>query len=678
MRTLALALVLCAVPARPQGAVPPPAALPLPACALERAPGLADQSTWGLEPAHGARAGAARWLIGDGRLLAACGGGLLGAPELRALDGSPAHRLRGTLCAAGRPVLLQHRLRRARPGSVLVGSDTGACGLAVHWTGFVHDGAWQAVLEVANHGAAARERTALALALGDVRIGLPCGDLPPGGRWTAAVRARGRPAAVARADVDDVLAALVRHLHEEPRPHLRLDADAPALPDFARDATAALLACHARGIGPVDAAAGTFAPRAATGPLLVYLRCGRYELARELLRSEHAMVRAAGRVDASVPVAELRRAGLPPAPPAGWDGVAVGDVETACWIVLHHYWYLRAARETATIRAHWPLLEACVEGPSRAAAGPRDGAPFATAVLFLHAVAALGGLHDLLAVLDGDAGGAPRPGARTATAARWRQRALGLLADLEQRYWQPAAGCFAPWPLAGGTGAGGAATGPAAAANLLPCWIGMLATTGDKTLRNAHTALAVLGRGGDRVADRAGAGATSPFAQALGLAALAQFEGAEREAALARLLAMASPAATFERPGGGLDLLATGAAVDAALFAVTGHRVANGPGVDERWLRCRPALPPGCRRFACRGMRQDGHELDLWVDRLEGSADGPARTRFALVLRSRPEGGAPLAVVHSEGQQFQARLEPDRAMTGTPAVSPGARLLGPR
>src|SRR5262249_27070729 len=116
----------------------------------------------------------------------------------------------------------------------------------------------------------------------------------------------------------------------------------------------------------------------------------------------------------------------------------------------------------------------------------------------------------------------------------------------------------------------------------------------------------------------------------------------------------------------------SGAAVDAALYAVTGQRLATGPDLDQDWLRLKPALPAGTSCIACRGLAQDGCLTDLWVDRVEGPG-----TRFAIVLRAG-RGDARTVVVQCEGVQFQARLAPGEALQQTVPVAAGELLLAPR
>ncbi|MEC7584841.1 MAG: hypothetical protein VYE77_11030, partial [Planctomycetota bacterium] len=311
-----------------------------------------------------------------------------------------------------------------------------------------------------------------------------------------------------------------------------------------------------------------------------------------------------------------------------------------------------------------PLLEACVKRLPRSeeilVAGS-EGQEFAASALFLHAVACVGGMLDELDRIEDPTAWAAGPPANPPGAA-FAGKSLELLAALEQRFWLADEQRFAPG-LSGET----AAPMPTTAAGLLPCWVGMLSTTGNKTLDHLRTTLGRLGRDGNRVVVATTTDRTTAQSQAMALVALTQTEGRERAAALGRLLQMATPAATFADRDGDVDLFATGAAVDAVLFGTTGHRTATGPSIDVGWFRCKPMLPPGARRFACRGIPHDGLSFDLWIDQVQGpltaaeraaptpvpaahsrNPDTPReRSRFVVALGSRPPGDhAILTVVH--------------------------------
>ena len=124
---------------------------------------------------------------------------------------------------------------------------------------------------------------------------------------------------------------------------------------------------------------------------------------------------------------------------------------------------------------------------------------------------------------------------------------------------------------------------------------------------------------GDRCLDHLDTTTTSPIAQIYTVSALTQFAARERRNSLQRLLTMAGPAASFEVRRQ-LDHNTTGWAIDTALYALTGHRIAIGPGIDEEWLRLSPCLPVSPGRLAVCGLTQDGCRTDLWLD---GGTDAP-------------------------------------------------------
>jgi hypothetical protein len=474
-----------------------------------------------------------------------------------------------------------------------------------------------------------------------------------------------------------------------------IECDGPGVETFIAKAIAALERHHAAGIGPVQD--GMFRLRDATGPLLAWLRLQRYELAREILVTERRCALRPGGIKAEFPVADIGGpAERDAAGPADWSGLLVPPGDLAAWIVIHHGWYLRASQDVATVRSHWPFLEACLrrlprreailipgEGtepwmPEPGSADPQTWS-FANAALFQLAVSMMGSMLDTMDRIEHpdrwrDAPPDPRPGAA------WSRRSIQLLHELERRFWCEEQGMFAPVldPTAVGAGS------PFAEANLLPVWAGLLATTGDKTRRNALTTLRHLGSrdglllGGGKDGQRSGLG------QAMLLAALVQFETSERPAAVRQLLDLALPEGGLARayaqdgkPIGDADMLATGAALDALLFSICGLRIAACPGFEEEWVRLRPELPPGARTAVLRDFGHDGWRADLWLEHRDGPLDDSERAanavlpeeqrreptanhqriHFALALRSPdPPAGHRLVLLHVRGVQFQERL----------------------
>ncbi|MEC7584642.1 MAG: hypothetical protein VYE77_10005 [Planctomycetota bacterium] len=658
---------------------------------------LQEQSVWGSDwQTQADPATRPTFLTGDGRMLASVGRQAACEPVLQRTGHATRWQLQVRPSVDGRGANWQrHQLRRVRASSVLVGIDRTA-DLELRSVGFAREGAYWLLLEVVNIGAEPRSQVAVPFRLGPDSAAWTwqCGALRPQAAQSTALRLTIDPARLQPVSTDKALEQLAACLATSPG-RLKLDADQPELPDFVRDATANLVACHAEGIGPVQPESDQFDVLGATGPLLTYLRQSRWDLAADILDAEFRMAVATGRIGTRLEVAALRAQPASGTPEAGWNEVRVDSPDAACWIVLHHYWYLRQSRDSQRIRAHWPLLEACVKNLPRSeqilVAGSEQR-EFAASVLFLHAVACIGGMLDELDRIQNPAAWAAAPPANPPGAA-FAGKSLELLTALEQRFWLADEQRFA-------ARLGGKNTDPVqtTADGLLPCWIGMLSTTGNKTLDNLETTLGQLGRDGNRVAVAATSDQTTPQSQTMALVALTQTEGRERAAALGQLLQMATPAATFLDRDGNLDLLATGAAVDAALFGTTGHRTATGPSIDVGWFRCKPMLPPGARRFACGGIAHDGLSFDLWIDLVQGpltaeeAAATPApaahsrtsdtqheRSRFVVALASQvPEDQTVLTVVHCEGRQFQEFLRPNQPLRQSAAKAAGPPMLGRR
>jgi hypothetical protein len=160
---------------------------------------------------------------------------------------------------------------------------------------------------------------------------------------------------------------------------------------------------------------------------------------------------------------------------------------------------------------------------------------------------------------------------------------------------------------------------------LLPCAIGMLAATGNRAERNARSCLASL---------------PADCASQVALAARAQF-GFEIDATLAQLLANAPHADDEE----------TGWTLDAAMFAITGLRLATGPRIDAAWMRLRPVLPQGFDRMRIRGLALDGWRCEMEFARSRG--DAAAIGRYTLTpIEGR--GAWRQLVVHHGTETFVA------------------------
>ncbi len=464
---------------------------------------------------------------------------------------------------------------------------------------------------------------------------------------------------------------------QQPEPRLlTIESDPPACALAVRAAAERLLAHHR------PAGAGDRSPHTSTGPLLTWLWLSRDDLARDLLTADLNVSTATG--DDSTATGDDS---------GDTDDDAADDV---AWCLLHHYWYLRASGDRAMVARQLPSLLGLGERLVRDATPAQT---FAKGVLRLHAVACCGGLLDSLEEDEGPADHRrPEP---SSPGVVWARRAATLRADLERRYWSPSLAQF--------TAAAGDA--PITATDtLLPCWIGMLATTGDKTRQNALAALRHLGRGDASISHTlAPPPTTTSVPQTLMLPALAtiaitQFEGdLESElATLLRLMTAAAVADNDDATASPFDPLGLGAAVDALLFALTGVRMATGPGIDEDWLRLRPHLPPGGRWLRLRGLRHDGWCGELTVARqigapgpaeqqllqrcgeaaaadvAEASAAAPnARITGDLVLRSPdPDLGYYRVVLHCQGRQLIAPVHSGERFEFAVHERPAPALLG--
>jgi len=209
--------------------------------------------------------------------------------------------------------------------------------------------------------------------------------------------------------------------------------------------------------------------------------------------------------------------------------------------------------------------------------------------------------------------------------------------------------------------AGVAGERPWLTANLLPMWSGMLTAGGNHTLQNARATLA------------SSSGPPTVLGAAMTLATLVQCDSSERSAQLDALLAAAPPAGVVADTAAarrGVDLLATGAALDAVLFALTGVRVATRPGFDEDWIRLKPMLRSDSHRASYRGLSVDGWCIDLWLS-AEAAPDTSHHLSIAIADRSAASTGRRRVVVQCLGAQFQDWLSPGATLEWrVPAAAP--------
>lgn len=291
------------------------------------------------------------------------------------------------------------------------------------------------------------------------------------------------------------------------------------------------------------------------------------------------------------------------------------------WLVVAHYWYLRATHDAATVRAHLEVLcAAALAGTSE----PVAHGTYVDEALRVHGLFCIGGMLDTMGRL---AKPAPWPPASPADrpGARWTRRAIERLLELEREAWLPDAGHCSP---AGGD--------PTADASLLaPAAAGLLVATGDRAMQNLRAALHELDA--TRVRPDCNAAPFAPCCTALRLAAAAQLDddGARTRCWLELLREHAGAGSGEDAPD------VAGAHLDAACFAVAGLRLATGAGVDEACVRLRPWLPPGHDHLVVRGLHADGACFDL---ELTARAGPPCDDEAGEAAMQHVRGGRRLRV----------------------------------
>ncbi len=251
----------------------------------------------------------------------------------------------------------------------------------------------------------------------------------------------------------------------------------------------------------------------------------------------------------------------------------------------------------------------------------------------------------------------PRPSLRDAA---WRAHGLACAADLARRISAPAfvetlnvaAQCamldFEASFWSDSLDAFSARPGGLDADALIPCSIGMLASTEGRAERSLRATLLP--------------NSLARPDELNGLVARAQL-GMPLAEDLATMLAASELA--FDDPGRRLD---------AAIFALTGLRLATGPDLDATWMRLRPCLPRGVTQ-----MRIEGLALDGWTCSLEVAAAGnedPADLRgvYRLVARTPPTLRWRQLVVHQGDHTFVAAAIDGNSIELPPREAPVTSL----
>lgn len=617
--------------------------------------------------------------------------------------------LSSELVAAGAPVELPiQRVRRVRGANFVVSEDAAPDGLALRVLTFAapDDTQLTQVLEVVNRGSAAvselelhvvvegpatgrpdglvkryasERRPALALfrasgaRTGADRLILDVGTLAPGARWNgvATMATANAPEGVPPADWQPAPPALDQAAADAERTlqwwrkrlegTLGFDTDHRKLRDLVDDWKVMMVAQQCAESGVVASMINHRGARIrdGNGPLLFFLRMGMWDDAKAWLQFVFSATQRLEDIPARIDL-DLDRSPASLAP-TDWSKVTVPAAETPSWVILQHYWYWRATRDTTLIRAHWPLLDTCLKRQQRtqeilmpfagdepymhgalyslfpervadgsgfiAEAGDQDRAAWSlpSSVLFLLCVQAVG---DLVDALDREAnpedwagGESPNPPGR-----RYTERAFRLMADLEKRFWLEDEKHFAP------------ARSPVTDephhlvvgnANLMPLWAGWTYPTGEKSRDNLRNTLARLWRRGHRIGTTPTVGYATGDLQGMLLVGMAERDARQRLDCMDELLRMAEPAGEWGelydprgRPVAGADAewpnrcrpAESGTNVDAILFALCGVRYAAIANWDDDDIRLKLRIPHGGRFVTWKNLRKDQRELHVFAE----------------------------------------------------------------
>lgn len=297
--------------------------------------------------------------------------------------------------------------------------------------------------------------------------------------------------------------------------------------------------------------------------------------------------------------------------------------ERFAWAVMAHHWATRVLGDDVAKRSG-PRLLRVAECLVDARSGGEQATTMRDAALRAHA---LDCASDLARRLENAAL------AHLLDAAA--RRALG---EFESAFWSEPILAFSAAPTAHDADA------------LFPCTIGMLASTEGRAERSLRATLAASPSSRVTCCDR--------------LVAKAQL-AAPLADELAELLA--NRAGTDADPGRRLD---------AAMFALTGSRIATGPGLDAQWMRLRPCLPRGIARMRVEGLSLDGFACAF---EFEADANDPTRTRgvYRIDARTPRQASWRQLVVHHGDHAFVAAAidgEPIELPPREPPVtSPDAR-----
>lgn len=212
--------------------------------------------------------------------------------------------------------------------------------------------------------------------------------------------------------------------------------------------------------------------------------------------------------------------------------------------------------------------------------------------------------------------------------------ATSRLLALEAQTWQPGRGHFRPRACNGAI----RTPAPADATLLQPLTFGMLLATGDRLSRHLANTVAAARNGSPRrwqqtVADDEAATLLLTAAAQLGdHTTMQQTLGAllPRRAALPGLAARDA---------------------NAALLAITGLRLAAGGGLDTRFVRITPWLPPDVPRLELRGLRAMQHTFDLTLQAASTGPQTPTKDELEVTVELSGASQAPMPLVVGNRQQ---------------------------
>lgn len=425
-----------------------------------------------------------------------------------------------------------------------------------------------------------------------------------------------------------------------------------------------------------------------TGPILAFLRYGLFEEAKGILDYIYKATLVTGTLQNHFPLdldvskaSEIEKT-------IRWTDLRIPPTELAAWVILQHEWYYRATWDIEFLKARWPFLSMCYqalrpaadssfsthgdetylhgafyslwpdrigmkasgENPLLPADSPeRRARSFDNSMLYLVVVNAMA---ELIEDLDKDAAGeaATKEGWGSPRKGAYDSYHVNYLLKLEEKFWDPRAGRFAPFasPITGQLH-----PAPYAPVNLRLQWIGYTYAIGEKNRQNLKSTLDQLWQKDGRVGMTPTTGYVTGSVQGLLLYSLADLEDQRRDEALQALVKMAGPAGEWGElydpegyPIAGYNAdwpnrlrpWESGINIDAIFFALNGIRYVTCPGWSKKDVRMKLRVPGSSTWMTMRGAQHDAHRFNIFVDRVyrpDYDADEPtgvpeSRMRFRV------------------------------------------------